>query len=295
MNDALFEAIIDLPRVDLNAERRALIGFPRRYDRIRRDLEMLLDPESVRAWSRSQHGAVLPICTLLADRYPLVIFHGDVGTGKTATAECCANRLAEELEREGTLLRLSTRVRGKGMHGEMSKLMSEAFDRVRDAAGKKRLAFLVIDEADAIASTREGSQLHQEEKAGTNTLIQRIDDLRSLGGRAVVFLATNRLHALDPAIIRRAARLERFDRPDDDERRELLAHDLKGVALDDPAIAELVRLTGPIGDRPGFTFSDLRTRLLPNAILAAYPDRPLDARTLLEAARVTTPSPKFVE
>ena len=30
------------------------------------------------------------------EQYPLVIFHGDVGTGKTATAECIANRLVAE-------------------------------------------------------------------------------------------------------------------------------------------------------------------------------------------------------
>ena len=30
----------------------------------------------------------------LGDRYPLIIFHGDVGTGKTATAEAAADALA---------------------------------------------------------------------------------------------------------------------------------------------------------------------------------------------------------
>ena len=43
-----------------------------------------------------------------------------------------------------------------------------------------------------------------------NTLIQKVDDLRRHSGRVLVFLCTNRSSALDPAIVRRAARLEQF-------------------------------------------------------------------------------------
>lgn len=294
MSDEHFEARIELPREDLDARRRGLIGFEPRFERLQRDLEIMLDPQSVRGWSQEHHGTVLPICEQLADRHPLVIFHGDVGTGKTATAESCADRLARDRQQDATLLKLSTRVRGTGLHGEMTRLMAEAFDQVKQAAGKKRLAFLIIDEGDALAASREGAQLHQEEKAGTNTLIQRLDDLRALRGRAVVFLATNRLHAVDPAIVRRAARLERFARPDEQERRELLNQELHGLGLDKKTMDTLVRLTGPKGERLGLTFSDLRTRLLPNAILMAYPGGPLTREALLEAARTTEPSPSAV-
>ncbi len=57
------------------------------------------------------------------DRYPLVIFHGDVGNGKTATAEAIANALADELGKDAMLFKLSTRVRGQGNVGEMSTLI----------------------------------------------------------------------------------------------------------------------------------------------------------------------------
>ena len=36
---------------------------------------------------RRHHHGKLALCDLVAERYPFVIFHGDVGTGKTATAE----------------------------------------------------------------------------------------------------------------------------------------------------------------------------------------------------------------
>lgn len=56
----------------------------------------------------------------------------------------------------------------------MGNLVNDAFDKLRTEAGKKRLAFLFIDEADAIATTRSTMQMHQEEKAAVNTLIQKL-------------------------------------------------------------------------------------------------------------------------
>lgn len=80
---------------------------------------------------------MLPICNLVADQYPLVIFHGDVGTGKTATAECIANRIVSDSRAEDSLLyKLSNRVRGSGKVGEMGTLLTQAFAEVIEAAGK---------------------------------------------------------------------------------------------------------------------------------------------------------------
>ena len=77
-------------------------------------------------WAERFHGGGSLVASL-GDRYPLIIFHGDVGTGKTATAEAAADALARALDTEGFLLRLSTRVRGIGHVGEMSTLISDAF------------------------------------------------------------------------------------------------------------------------------------------------------------------------
>jgi SpoVK/Ycf46/Vps4 family AAA+-type ATPase len=136
--------------------------------------------------------------------------------------------------------------------------------------------------------------MHQEEKAAVNTLIQKIDDTRELAGRAIVFLATNRLHFLDEAIVRRAAVIMKFERPTEKERKALLTQELAGVQLSAKEIDELVSLTGADqNDGVGYSFSDLRLRLLPAAIALAYPDGPLTFKLLRQALTKTTPSPQI--
>src|SRR5580704_10441871 len=228
---SLFELELDLPNNAIAAASARLIGFENRYQRLHRDLRLLADPEEVRAWSKKHHHKELPVCAVVADRYPLVIFAGDVGTGKTVTAEGVCDRLAREARRDAMLFKLSTRVRGSGKVGQMSSLLNQAFDAVAKQAGKTRHSFLIIDEADSLASARETVQSHHEDKVAVNTIIQKVDDLRRHSGRVVVFLCTNRESALDPAIVRRAARVEPFSRPTDKEREELFRMDLDGLNI----------------------------------------------------------------
>jgi AAA+ superfamily predicted ATPase len=284
----LFELELPLPDEALQARGKRLIGFGARYERIRRDLRLLAAPDEVRAWSRRFYDGEMPICAAVADRYPLVIFGGDVGT---ETAEAVSDRLARETGKEAMLFRLSTRVRGGGKVGEMSTLIHTAFETVVTEAGKTRSAFLVIDEADSLAASRDGAQSHHEDRVAVNTVIQRVDGLRRLDGRVLVFLCTNRPAALDPAVVRRAARVEAFARPDEGERMALLRMDLEGLGIDDATLRRLVELTGARGDRPGYTFSDLRSRLLPEALGRAFPDRRLGADDLVRAASEIVPSP----
>jgi SpoVK/Ycf46/Vps4 family AAA+-type ATPase len=294
--DELFEFKADLPNAQLAATAATLIGFDARFQRVGRSLEALLDPDAVAEWAKRFHAEDLPVVDLLTQRYPLVILEGDVGTGKTAFAECAADRLARATHLDGRLLKLSTRVRGVGKVGQMSDLINAAFAAAAAEAGKRRLAFLVIDEADSLAASREGGQSHHEDKVAVNTLIQKIDEARQLDGRLLIFLSTNRPGALDPALLRRAGLRERFNRPDDAERLDVLTHDLQGLEIAPDVIEALVESTGPEANGGlGFTFSDLRTRLLPEAVLRAYPDRPLTGDDLLEAAEALAPSPALVE
>src|SRR6267154_6900066 len=281
---ALFELEIDLPNDKIAASAKRLVGFESRYQKLHRDLRLLADPHELAEWSKKFHHNELPICAAISDRYPLVIFAGDVGTGKTATAEGACDRLAREARKEAMLFKLSTRVRGSGKVGQMSTLLIQAFDVVAKQAGKTRQAFLIIDEGDSLASTRDTAQSHHEDKVAVNTIIQKVDDLRRHSGRILVFLCTNRAGALDPAIIRRAARIEQFDRPTDAEREELLRMDLEGLNIKEQTIHELVQLTGASKGRPGFTFSDLRSKLLPDALCRAFPNRALAADDLIAAA-----------
>lgn len=295
MSDAIFDQIIELPNNSIQQRAKGLIGFSSRFDRVSNNLKLLLDSAGLRAWSNVYHGSELPILDSITDRYPLIILEGDAGTGKTASAEAIADKMVRELDKEGFFLKLSTRVRGEGLHGQMAQLVNEAFDRLKKEAGKKRLAFLLIDEADAIATTRSTAQMHQEEKAAVNTLIQKIDDIRSLQGRAILFLSTNRIHFLDEAIVRRAAVIMTFERPNDEERKELLGKELKGLNLLSSQLEDLVKLTGPeANEGVGYSFSDLRLRYLPEAIAKAYPNEPLTYKILKEAAEQINPSPVII-
>lgn len=288
----LFELELELPNDGIAASAKRLVGFESRYQRLYRSLRLLADPNELRAWSRKFHHKELAVCDAVSDRYPLVIFAGDVGTGKTVTAECACDRLAREsVKKEAMLFKLSTRVRGSGKVGQMSTLLNQAFDVVAKQAGKTRQAFLIIDEGDSLASTRDTVQSHHEDKVAVNTIIQKVDDLRRHSGRILVFLCTNRAGALDPAIVRRAAVTEQFDRPTDQEREELFRMDLDGLNIKDQTMRELVRLTGPRDSRPGLTFSDLRSKLLSDALCRAFPSRALTEDDLIAAANEVRPSP----
>ncbi|HLJ58757.1 MAG TPA: AAA family ATPase [bacterium] len=277
----LFELRQALPDGSFTAREHDLVGFAARYERLKRHLRLLVDSEGIAQWSQRHYRVSVVICRLLGDRYPLNIFEGDVGTGKTVTAESIANRLAREDGAETQLYKLSTRVRRAGRVGQMSTLINQAFDVVARSAGQSRRTVLIIDEADSLAATRAQEHSHHEDKVAVNTLIQKIDDARRFTGRVLVFLCTNRFRTLDPAIARRAALIEPFRRPNDDERAELFQHDLADLGLTERELAELVNVTGPSGDRPGWTYSDPRTRLYPEVIARVFLMGRLAARTFL--------------
>ncbi len=290
-----FDTQQELPSSDLKNIAETLVGFERHYEALKNHLMIMLMPDRIDEWSKQYHKQILPLCKVFRQRYPLFLFSGDVGTGKTVTAECAADRLTREMCKEGFLLKLSTRVRGKGLHGEMSQLIQNAFENLTTQAGKKRLSFLLIDEADSIASLRSTEQMHQEEKAAVNTLIQKIDEIRHVGGRAVVFLCTNRSNIIDQAIIRRAALHIEFSRPNKEECLELLTNDLQGVGLTSQELSKLASLTSRGGQygEIGYSFSDFRLRFLPEALARAFPDQALTFDILRETVLSVKPSPRI--
>jgi SpoVK/Ycf46/Vps4 family AAA+-type ATPase len=293
-SSALFELELPLPDARLSAQASRLIGFGPRYEKMRQDLRLLIDRDGLEQWSKKFYVVSISLLDALLDRYPLVVFYGDVGTGKSATAEAAANALAKDLGKNAMLFKLSTRVRGSGNVGEMSTLINRAFDIVVKEAGKSKLSFLIIDEADSLAANRAGNQSHHEDKVAVNTLIQRIDDVRRFSGRVLVVLCTNRYGAIDPAILRRAAYHEEFRRPDDAERLQILELDCQGLGLAAADLDEVVRLTGPQGPHNlGYTFSDIRTRLLPEALARAYPTRMIGRDDIIAAVGQVIPSPSI--
>lgn len=293
--DTAFESRRELPDEALREQAERLVGFARRFDRLSGQMRLLTDVDGVRKWTDRYHRGGRGLVAALGDRYPLIIFHGDVGNGKTATAEAAADALARTVDTDGFLLKLSTRVRGIGHVGEMSTLIGDAFAEAVTLAGRKRFVALIIDEGDALAFNRAAERAHHEDRVGVNTLIQKIDDARQLGGRLLIFLCTNRFAALDPAVVRRAALIDEFRRPDDHERRELFERTLAGVDVAPELIDEFVMITGARDGRPSFTFSDIQTRLIPAAVVRAYPERALTADDLLIAAAELEPTPVMRE
>ena len=292
MNIDLFDGIQELPNDNLQEIGDSLIGFSPRYKTFKNYFLLNIEPKVLFDWSEKYYGKIIPLCNVILQKYPLFIFSGDIGTGKTVTAQCVADQLSRDLNKEGYLLKLSTRVRGSGLHGEMSQLIHDAFQELKNLAGKKRLAFLLIDEADSIASIRSIEQMHQEEKASVNTLIQNIDEIRQTGGRAAIFMCTNRFRVIDQAVTRRAALHMQFERPSQSELLELFEIDFSGLNLTSDQLRDLSQMMGAGGFHGdvGYTFSDFRLRYLPEIVARAYPDHCLTFDLLKETAKDVRPS-----
>ncbi|MFV7707868.1 AAA family ATPase [Shewanella algae] len=288
-----FEAQFVLPDTNLTHQAERLLGFEPRYLRIKKQLQLMIQSDELEKWSKIHHGKRLDVVGLLSEQYPLAIFHGDVGTGKTANAEAIANRLARDAKIEDAILfKLSNKVRGTGKVGEMGSLIADAFTEIQRSIGTgKGRAFLIIDEGDSLGASRSQEHSHHEDKVGVNTLIQAIDNLRKHGGRIFTILCTNRLGVLDAAVVRRASIVEEFQRPNDLERKQLFEKDLADLAFNPADIAKLVEATAAKGTNPTWTYSDIRTRLYPAAVSMAFPDSPLTAQHFHQAANNLKPSP----
>ena len=165
----------------------------------------------------------------------------------------------------------------------------------RGADGRLRgVTILVVDEADALVQSREASQMHHEDRAGVDAFLAGVDDLAGAGIPLLVVLCTNRLAALDPAVLRRAAARLRVQ----PARRRAAPRRPRRRPRRFRARHRHDRQARP-GDRrarrrqPGFTYSDLTQRLVPTAILEAYPDAPLTADHILAIAEDMTATPPF--
>jgi AAA+ superfamily predicted ATPase len=229
------------------------------------------------------------------------VLAGDVGSGKTELAESVGDAVARQEGIDVTLLPLSLSARGQGRVGEMTQLLSAAFDytateaaKLKSGAGGARGAvILLVDEADALAQSREAAQMHHEDRAGVNAFIRGVDRLSSARLPAAVIMCTNRLNALDPAVRRRAADVLTFTRPNEEQRRQILGDCLSPLGFTRAHIDALVAATGHRVDGPGFTFSDLTQRLVPAIVLAAYPHGPADPANALHLAKGMAPTPPF--
>jgi SpoVK/Ycf46/Vps4 family AAA+-type ATPase len=300
----LFETRIIYPDVDCQERLSRLIGLDDHKARLTKILSLLVNPAGLAAWAKKHHPGTEALLNTVLKRPPLVVLAGDVGAGKSELAETIGDAVARQEKIEITLFPLSLSTRGQGRVGEMTQLLSAAFDytlseasKLKSASGQSRGAvILLVDEADALAQSREASQMHHEDRAGVNAFIRGIDRLYHRHVPAVVIMCTNRLGALDPAVQRRAADVLTFDRPNESQRHAVLSTPLKHLGLSDMTIASVIAATGSGNGRSyGFTFSDLTQRLLPAIVLDAYPNQSVIPTRTVEIARSMMPTPPFKE
>jgi AAA+ superfamily predicted ATPase len=298
----VFERSITLPDADSQARLARLVGMDDKIKRLANMLGVLINPDGLRKWQDKHHSGAVGLIDSVIRRPPLVVLSGDVGSGKTELAETIGDMVARKHGLDITLLPLSLSSRGQGRVGEMTQLVSGAFEfafneanRLKSSTGRARGGvILLVDEADALAQSRESEQMHHEDRAGVNAFIRGIDRFANGGVPAAVLMCTNRLNALDPAVRRRAADTLVFERPDEAQRFEVLSRCLESTGFNKANLQELVQATGPQDERPyGFTYSDITQRLLPTIVLDAYPDAPVVPSRALEIARAIAPTPPF--
>ncbi|XP_010744222.3 ATPase family protein 2 homolog [Larimichthys crocea] len=128
-----------------------------------------------------------------------VLLYGPPGTGKTMIGRAIANEVGAHM----------TVINGPEI---MSKFYGETEARLRQIfteASQRKPAIIFIDELDALCPKREGAQ-NEVEKRVVASLLTLMDGIGSEGhsGQLLVLGATNRPHALDPAL-RRPGRFDK--------------------------------------------------------------------------------------
>jgi AAA+ superfamily predicted ATPase len=302
--DELFGQRITYPDVDTRERLSLLVGLDDQKQRLARILAVLVNPAGLRGWVEKHHPGADRLLTTVLRRPPLVVLAGDVGSGKTELAETIGDMVARQEDIHLTLLPMSLAARGQGRVGEMTQLVTAAFDhtvaeaaKLKRASGKARGGIiLLVDEADALAQSREAAQMHHEDRAGVNAFIRGVDQIANRQVPAAVIMCTNRLGALDPAVRRRAADVLTFGRPNEEQRTAVLSGSLESLGFSKAQAAAIIACTGPRdGCDYGFTFSDLTQRLLPSIVLDAYPTSAVSPARALEIARAMEPTPPFRE
>lgn len=305
-SNELFEEIIEYPSPDEEKRYSELIGLDEIKTTLNKEASILLNPELLSKWSKKNYKKEIKLLELFRNRFHFFIFAGDVGTGKTTLAESFGDRISRQEKIPIYLYRLSLKTRGTGAVGEMTRLISGAFEEVKKIAqrgyrsGKKpgSAVILLIDEADALAQSRELTQMHHEDRAGVNALIRGIDTLANSNLPVVILMCTNRYNSIDPAIKRRAVDVFIFNRPNDEQRKFLLKSSLSDTGVSDEEINKLTVLTGPHAEsnkKFGHTYSDIIQKILPRIIIEAYPDKKINAEDIKKIINEAPPTPPFLE
>ena len=192
------------PSEDCQERFEELVGLNDIKKRVLTMLQLLFSDRLVREWAQKHHCPI-PVHLLLKKRYPLFIFEGSYGLGKTELAQAIGDPLARRLGTPVLSYSVGLQLRGEGLVGQLSGNICKLFDFARLAHLERGVpVLLIVDEADAVSQDRDAQRQHHEESVGVSTILQQIDILREETGVAVLF-TTNRHAALDGAIKSRSS------------------------------------------------------------------------------------------
>lgn len=147
-----------------------------------------------------------------------LLFCGPSGTGKTLAAEIIAHRLELPL----VVVRIDSVI--SSFLGETAANLRKVFDYV-----SQNPIVALFDEFDAIAKDRGDAADHGELKRAVNAVLQMLDSYR---GESVLIATTNYETLLDQAVWRRFDETLRFELPNLEQIKRLLALKLSGIRRD---------------------------------------------------------------
>ncbi len=197
-----------------------------------------------------------------------VLLHGPPGTGKTLMAKAVAS------ETNANFFNISGPEIMSKYYGESEGRLREIFEE----AEENQPSIIFVDELDSIAPKRDEVSGETERRIVAQ-LLSLMDGLEARG-KVIVIGATNRAHALDPAL-RRPGRFDReieIGMPDRDGRKEVLEIHTRGMPLaDDIDIEKIAAHTH------GFVGADIEALAKESAMRALreiLPDIDMDAEQI---------------
>ncbi len=144
-----------------------------------------------------------------------ILFCGPPGCGKTLAAEVIAHSLSLPL----VLVRLDSVI--SSFLGETASNLRKVFDFIA-----QQPVVVLFDEFDALTKDRGDSADHGELKRSVNAVLQMLDSYR---GESILIATTNYETLLDHAVWRRFDEIVRFEMPNLEQIKQLLALKLSGI------------------------------------------------------------------
>lgn len=269
-----------------------LIAIDEQKSALLNTLHLFFDTDKVDKWHKKHHHSKLAFFENIVSGTPLIILEGDVGCGKTALAHTIASPLGNLIDKRVLCFETPSNIRGAGRVGEISNRITEAFTQAKNKVKGNDLGILIIDEADDLATDREQNQAHHEDRAGLNVLIKQIDSVGREKSNLAVILITNRLKALDPAVVRRATQIIHFERPDKEDRKEVFKYIFAGTDVSAKDIDELAKASER--KDTAYSFSDLIQKIAKQALFKAIEEgKAFDKNIYLKILEKVQPSPSI--